>query len=148
MPDSSAKVFLHFVWATKWREESIPPDLERRVHRIIQAEAQRLRCDVLAIGGTMNHIHLFVSFSRTITLARFMEQIKGTSSRFINETAEQIMEDAEKHFSWEPGYGVFSVGVNQTAPVIAYVNGQKEHHATGQIKTHWEPPDDTSTPPE
>ncbi len=148
MADSNAEVYLHFVWATKWREDSIPADLERRVHRVIQSESQRLGCKVLAVGGTLNHIHLLVLFSRTLSLARFMEQVKGTSSRFLNETAPAILADPDKHFFWQPGYGVFSVGINQTKPVIDYIHSQKEHHETGRIKLRWEPPDqpdDTSS---
>jgi putative transposase len=138
MGDSTSEVYLHFVWATKWREDSIPADLERQVYRIVKTEAHRVGCDVLAIGGMLNHIHLLVLFSRTITQARFMEQIKGTSSRFINETAPAILGDPEKHFAWQPGYGSFSVGINQTAPIIAYIENQKEHHAIGDLRPRWE----------
>ncbi|MES2461160.1 MAG: IS200/IS605 family transposase [Armatimonadota bacterium] len=145
MADSNAEVYLHFVWATKGRAESIPQALERDLHRIIRSESQRLRCDVLALGGTLNHIHLLVLFSRTITLARYMEQIKGTSSRFLNENLAHLPDQADTYFSWQPGYGVFSVGINQTLPVIAYIKGQKEHHASGDIKQRWEPPDEFST---
>ena len=146
MPDSTAEVYLHFVWATKWREDSIPGDLERDVHRVISVEVRRLGCDVVAIGGMLDHIHLLVKFGRTVTFARFMEQIKGVASAFINDRSPAILGDAEKMFRWQPGYGVFSVGPNQVERVIAYIRDQKQHHTEGRIHVAWEPPDAPQPP--
>ena len=143
MPDSVANVYLHFVWATKWREGAIPADLERDLHRIIEGEVRRLGCQVIAVGGTENHVHLFVKFGRNVSFSRFMEQVKGVTSRFLNENSPAILDDPDKTFHWQPGYGVFSVGRNQIDPVIAYVRSQREHHATGNTHPDWEPPDET-----
>jgi putative transposase len=32
------------------------------------------------------------------------------------------------NFSWQEGYGAFSVGISQLAATATYVNSQSEHH--------------------
>jgi len=34
-----------------------------------------------------------------------------------------------KNFSWQEGYGAFSVSASQTEGVVRYIENQREHHA-------------------
>jgi len=49
-----------------------------------------------------------------------MQEIKGNSSRWLNET--------QRRFAWQKGYGAFSVSQSQRAAVIRYIDNQEEHH--------------------
>src|ERR1700747_3539688 len=50
-----------------------------------------------------------------------MQLIKGVSSRWMYETHT-------KDFSWQEGYGAFTVGISQKGDTIAYIQSQPEHH--------------------
>jgi REP-associated tyrosine transposase len=50
--------------------------------------------------------------------------LKGSSSKWLNET-----EAAGNRFSWQEGYGAFSVSASQTAEVVRYIENQAAHHA-------------------
>ena len=52
-----------------------------------------------------------------------MQQIKGRSSKWMNETFAEI-----GRFSWQEGYGGFTVSKSVVPDVEAYINRQKEHH--------------------
>jgi hypothetical protein len=52
-----------------------------------------------------------------------VKEIKGGSSRWLNS-----QNAAAEHFSWQAGYGAFSVSESQIAKVVEYITGQEEHH--------------------
>lgn len=118
------------------------------MYRVIHEEVRRLGGDVLACGGTSNHVHLLVKYGRTISFAKFMNHVKGTSSAFLNTNAAEIRGDSEKLFRWQNGYAVFSIGKNQAPSVIEYVENQKLHHEQTTVRLAWEPPDDLPDKPD
>jgi putative transposase len=77
-------------------------------------------------------VHLVVSIPPKLAIAEFARRIKGSSSHFMNQTYLE-------QFAWQREYGVFSLGGKQLSQAIAYVQNQKEHHATGKIMRAIEP---------
>ena len=69
-----------------------------------------------------DHIHILLSLPTTKTVSRAMREIKQGSSRWIHETC------GVPEFSWQEGYGAFSIGLNQVDATVAYIAGQQEHH--------------------
>jgi len=128
MRHNKLAVYLHLVWATWDRLPLITADIERRLYRNIESEAQKLGCIVLAINGTYEHIHLLVSFPTTISIADLVKQVKGVSSHFINETLQP-----ETQFKWQGHYGAFSVSRWDVDKIVEYIKRQKEHHAANDL---------------
>ena len=124
---------VHFVWTTRERLPLIAPEGEKRLWRFIEATCTEIRCETLAVGGMPDHIHLLVNFSNTFSLGEFMKRVKGSSSRF----ATQHLRGGE-FFEWQAHYGAFGVSPENVAAVVAYINGQKQHHADGSIRPEWE----------
>ena len=77
----------------------------------------------LAIGGVADHVHLLVLLPATRTIAECLRVLKGTSSRWINET-----HCPQRDFAWQEGYGAFSISQSLVEATIAYIRGQEEHH--------------------
>ena len=107
--------------------------LERCVWRTVQAEAEKCKCTVLAIGGMPDHVHLVLVQPPTITLAKLLNQIKGVSSSVARENL-----GSEQFFRWANGYAAFSLSRPHCKEAIAYVLRQKEHHADQNLWQHWE----------
>jgi REP element-mobilizing transposase RayT len=126
-------LYLHLVWATWDRLPLITPDIERRLHRNIESEAQKQGCAVLALNGTEDHVHLLVSFPTTITIADLVKQVKGVSSHFVNETLHPASQ-----FKWQGSYGAFTVSRWDVDKIIEYIKRQKEHHTTGELVQEFE----------
>ena len=74
-------------------------------------------------AGTDDHIHLVCSLGRTVTVATLLEEVKKSTSKWIKTKGEQYA-----HFSWQAGYGAFSIGQSQLDAVRQYIAGQREHH--------------------
>jgi len=75
------------------------------------------------INGTLDHIHILSTLPRTVTLAKYIEEIKRPSSCWIKTKGRMYQK-----FAWQNGYGAFSVSSSRVASVKRYIAGQKEHH--------------------
>ena len=141
MRQSKAEIYLHVIWATRNQEAFLTCEIERAVYRCIEQQARRERCDVLAIGGMPDHVHLCVKVPATLAVSQLMNLIKGVSSHFVHEKFPK-----ETPFQWQEGYGVFSIGRNQVSAVTAYIENQKQHHCDGTLQSRWEEIDEVYQP--
>jgi len=77
---------------------------------------------VLAVGGTENHVHMLVVLPADMALSDAARTLKANSSRWMRET--------DRLFAWQEGYGAFSVSPSQLDRVKQYIANQPTHHAT------------------
>jgi len=133
MTQSKVQVYIHCVWATYQRLPMLTPEIERAVYRCIENEAHRLRCRVLAINGMPDHVHLCVKLPSRLDIARLMNQVKGVASHFVHQQLP-----GNEGFAWQEGYGAFSVGPREVSLAVAYIENQKDHHASNTLDAEWE----------
>ena len=122
------KLYYHFVFGTKNRLPLIDSILESELYRVIVAKAQKMGGFVHAIGGMEDHAHLAVSIPPKLAPAKFIGDVKGNSSHYVNHVVKPDFE-----FHWQDEYGVLSFGERNLASVIRYIHNQKEHHAEGTL---------------
>ncbi len=122
------KLYYHFGWGTKNRLPLINPVLESELYRAIAAKVQDLGGFVHALGGMEEHVHLAVSNPPRIALAKFIGDVKGNSSHYVNHVIKPDFE-----FYWQDEYGVLSFGERNLASVVRYIHNQKGHHADGTL---------------
>jgi putative transposase len=110
--------YVHCVFSTKQRSQLIrdPESLWAYVRGI----ARNLKFDLLAIGGTDDHVHILLALPGNRNLADVMRDIKANSSRHMRELGVG--------FAWQDGYSGISVSPSQINAVKRYIANQKEHH--------------------
>jgi len=116
---------LHCVFSTKNRTPLIDAEWRPRLHAYLGGIARENGCKAIAVGGVADHVHLLLSLSSTMAIAKSMQLIKGGSSLWVHEQLPQV-----RGFAWQEGYGAFSIGVSQVDVTVAYIEGQEEHHRT------------------
>ena len=114
---------LHCVFSTKEQQNLILPEFQERLWKLIVSVAVERGMRVPAIGGIENHIHILLSVSAVLPLAKAIQSIKGVSSKWINEKFP-----SRGRFAWQEGYGAFSVCHSQIENTIRYIRNQREHH--------------------
>ena len=132
MPSAFTQNFYHIVFSTKHRATLITPDLETRLYPFVGGILRDLRCTLLAINGTADHVHLLVRYRADLSHSELLQQVKGRSSKWVNETFPQL-----GHFAWQEGYGGFTVSKSVVPEVEAYIARQREHHQRLDFKTEF-----------
>ena len=123
MAQSLAKIYIHVIFHTKEDGPTIGQEHIKRMHQYVGKLVNTTGCQVLCVGGTENHVHALVMFSKTETVAHLIEEMKRNSSRWI-KTLTPVYEK----FAWQGGYAAFSVSQSQVDNVVRYINNQEEHH--------------------
>ena len=119
MSHTYALNLLHVVFSTKNRAPLIR-NLDLLV-KDLRGIARNKNIDVLAAGGTANHVHLLLRVPPVRTVSESIRDLKANSSRYMSETSG--------HFAWQDGYAAISVSPSQVDAVRAYIDGQEQHHA-------------------
>ena len=123
MPQSLSFILVHLVFSTKDRVPYLNGEVQAQLHAYLATLARNAGCECYRAGGTEDHVHLAIRISRTITVADLVEQVKTASSKWVKAEAAN-----GKDFSWQWGYGCFSVGPKDLDTLVAYIDGQREHH--------------------
>jgi putative transposase len=124
MGQSLVKNYVHIVFSTKYRQPLILPPVEAELHSYLGGICNKLECTVVKVGGYTDHVHILCMLSKKIALMKLMEELKGSSSKWIKTKGELY-----KNFYWQDGYGAFSVGPGRIDQVIAYIANQHQHHS-------------------
>jgi REP-associated tyrosine transposase len=69
--------YVHFIFSTKNRRGSIPPELQEQLWAYLVGMANNLRIKSLAVGGTENHVHLLLGLPPTVTVAEAMQKFES-----------------------------------------------------------------------
>jgi len=125
MGHSYTQCTIHYVFSTKERRNLISSDMEKRLWGYMGGIATQHQMIAHAIGGVENHVHLLLTIPTTMTISKAIQLIKGGSSKWINETFP-----TQQNFSWQEGYGAFSVSVTGIPRTTEYIHNQATHHQT------------------
>jgi putative transposase len=69
------------------------------------------------VFSTKNHVHIACTLPRTMTISKLLEEIKKSSSKWIKSQHTDC-----QNFSWQAGYGAFSLGQSQLETLINYID--------------------------
>lgn len=125
MPQSLSLVIVHVIFSTKERRPFLVPDTRPKLHAYLATVARNVDCEAYRVGGVPDHVHLAIRLSRTITIAKLVETLKTASSKWLKTELPDLAA-----FSWQRGYGCFSVGSSDLDALKAYIDSQEEHHKT------------------
>jgi putative transposase len=123
MAQSLSNVLLHIVFSTKHRQHWIDAEIEERLAKYISGACRELKCPSHKIGAADDHIHIACTLGRTMSISKLIEEMKTESSKWMKTQGERYAE-----FSWQNGYGAFSIGQSQLPTLRRYIARQREHH--------------------
>jgi putative transposase len=130
---SFVSCLMHVVFSTKERRSFINDELQERLWPYLGGIARENKMKALKVGGVADHVHILLSLTSTMTIAKAVQLIKGNSSKWIHETFPE-----HRIFEWQEGYGAFSISVSGIDQTIAYIEKQAEHHRKKTFKEELE----------
>ncbi|MDQ6765400.1 MAG: IS200/IS605 family transposase [Verrucomicrobiota bacterium] len=126
---SFTSCLFHCVFSTKRREPWLTSEIRERLWPYLGGIARENEMKALAIGGVADHVHVLVSLPATLPVSKAMQLLKGNSSKWMHETFPAL-----HAFSWQEGYGAFSIAVSGVEETVAYIRSQEEHHRTRTLR--------------
>ena len=123
-------IWIHLIWTTKNREPLLEKEIRNRlfVHMKEYSVEQNISLDT--INGIEDHVHCLVSLQPSMSVSEAVNRLKGESSHWINS-----VKLIEGQFSWQDGYGAFSVSNHFVGQIRKYIRNQEEHHMQGSYLT-------------
>src|SRR5215211_986577 len=123
MANTYTQIYLHVVFAV-----SAPPcvisserreELQKHITGIVARKGQKL----VAIYCRPDHTHLLLGLKASIAPSDLIGEIKTGSTNHINE-----QKWIGCRFSWQEGFGAFSVSHSHLGRVANYIRNQETHH--------------------
>jgi len=125
MPQSLAKVSIHFVFSSKHRQPLLEgADLRSELYAYMATILrENVESPAIVIGGVEDHVHALVLLSRNYAIKDVVREMKTETSKWLKRQSDSLRE-----FSWQAGYGAFSVSESNVPAVKKYIESQEEHH--------------------
>ena len=123
MANTYTQLHIQFVFAVKYRDGVIAPSWKDELYKYITGIIQDNKHKLICINGMPDHLHIFIGLRPTQSVSDLLKDIKGSSSKWINERGF-----VKGKFEWQEGYGAFSYSKSQVRDVISYINNQELHH--------------------
>jgi putative transposase len=123
MANTYTKIHIQAVFSVQERNCIIRQAWKDELYKYISGIVHKSGHKMLVINGMPDHIHLFFGMRPTQSLSELMQDIKGDSSKWINQKGF-----IKSRFSWQEGYGAFSYSKSSVDNVIDYIKNQEFHH--------------------
>jgi putative transposase len=123
MAHTYTSLLVHVIFSTSGRAPLLTDATRLDVHAYLGGILRELDAIPVTIGGTADHVHLLTRLPANLALADCMRIVKTNSSRWVKERWAQ-----QRKFTWQGGYGAFSVSESRRAAVIRYIRDQAQHH--------------------
>jgi putative transposase len=124
MSQSLVQIYVHVVFSSKDRKQYlIDSAVRERLHLYLVGACRNMESPSLQVGGVADHVHLLIRLGKTVDIATLVRELKRESSNWVKSEFPQV-----GNFSWQCGYGAFSISPSHANDVVSYIQNQAEHH--------------------
>ena len=81
------------------------------------------------VGGVADHVHMLVGQKTNQCPADLVREIKKASTDWLQQK--------HRNFTWQEGYGAFSVSPERLSVVSKYIESQPKHHEKKTFRDEW-----------
>lgn len=123
MASTLVKIDIHLIFHVKSTGIIMRNDELKQIFAYIGGTIRSIGGIPIEINGMPDHIHILASLPKTMALSDFVRTIKAESSKWMKS-----IDDYYQHFTWQEGYGAFSVSPSLTEKTVQYIRNQAIHH--------------------
>jgi putative transposase len=132
MAQSLSKLFVHIIFHVKNNSVKIMEKDKSSLYAYMGSIIKDNDSIPVLINGVDDHVHILCVMSKNIALAKLVEEIKRHSSRWI-----KTIDGRYKQFSWQAGYGSFSISPSLHNKTKQYIQNQELHHEKMSFKEEY-----------
>ncbi len=127
---SFTRLRYHIIFSTKKRQPLLTPGVREFLYPQFEAISEALGARTMAVGGVEDHVHTVTAIPPVLAISDFVRDLKSLSTTALKDKFPHLCE-----FSWQVGFGCFSLSPDDLANVISYVRNQPRHH---EMNALWE----------
>jgi REP element-mobilizing transposase RayT len=131
-PGNYTKMYVHLIFAVKHREAALNEDIRQRVFEYISGVITAMNHKSIIVNGYSDHVHILIGLNPSISISNTVQEIKRSSSLFINR--EKL---CKGKFAWQEGYGGYTYSRSQLKNVYNYIENQQKHHEKKTFKDEY-----------
>jgi len=129
MGQSYTNLLYHIVFSTKDRKPLIVGDAKLRLYDYLGGTIRGLGGISLGINGMEDHVHVLAKLRPDKAVSVVLRDLKANSSGWLHDVFPDI-----RDFSWQRGYGAFTVSFSQVEKVREYIASQQAHHRSRDFR--------------
>jgi putative transposase len=123
MANTYSQIYIHAVFAVSGRACVIRPNRKEELQKYITGIVTRRKQKLIAISCMPDHTHILIGLKPDEAASDLIGRTKTGTSNHINKQRW-----IGCHFSWQEGFGAFSVSHSHLDAVINYIRNQENHH--------------------
>jgi putative transposase len=123
MANTYSQLYVHVVFAVSARACAIQRSCKEELQKYITGIVRQRKQKLIAINCMPDHSHILIGLKPDQSVSDLVGKIKTGSTNFIN--AQRWI---GCRFSWQEGFGAFSVSQSHLSIVIKYIRNQERHH--------------------
>jgi len=113
------------VLVTKYRRKALTGDMIQRFRELAAQRCEAWRGSLLEMDGEADHVHLLVSLPPTAEPAKFVNNLKTTTSRLLRRDFSALLAKTyRKPVLWSASYFIVSCGGAPLEVIKQYIREQ------------------------
>ena len=128
MANTYSQIYMHAIFAVKYREALLDKKWRSQLFKIIGALINEMNAQSIIVNGVEDHVHCLFRLRPAISISSVMKNAKAKSSQWINKS-----NFLEHRFEWQRGFSAFSYSQSQVEKIKQYIRNQETHHRSASF---------------
>jgi len=129
MSDAYVNLIYHIVFSTKNREPFLTDAHQSELYDYVGGIVRNRGGISLGVNGTADHVHVLAKLRQDKSLSDVIRDLKAGASGWLHDVFPDLQD-----FSWQRGYGAFTVSASHVDEVRRYIANQKIRHREQSFK--------------
>ncbi len=118
----------HICWVPKYRYPILTGRVALRARELIGQIAVANEVEIISGSIGSDHIHIYVSIPPNLSVSKFVQFVKGASSRKLQLEFEELRKRYWGQHIWARGYFVATTGSITDSAILEYIRNQHMSH--------------------
>ena len=118
----------HICWVPKYRYPILIGRVALRARELIRQIEVANEVEIITGSIGSDHIHIYVSIPPSLSVSKFVQFVKGASSRKLQLEFEELRKRYWGQHIWARGYFVATTGSITDSAILEYIRNQQMIH--------------------
>ena len=115
----------HLVFVTKYRRRVFTKKSLTALREVFLSICVQFEAELVEFDGETDHVHLLVNYPPKVSLSKFVNVLKGVSSRLLKKGYPDMDSGYWKGALWSPSYFAASCGGAPISIIKQYIENQQ-----------------------